>query len=287
MGQQLQPISSSSDSDVHTEHASRFQKATVTPRELDHPASLEITRDRTSPNDLPSVLPGINNKLRGVQEEDDSEGSTEHLAKLIGPDSFSGKEVARSEQERITDLERQLSETLAERDRHIAQAAQLTDQLAQKTVLLDQAEANALEEKKRAGLELRELQAKLGESVMSRDHALEQARSAQKKASCAAEANEQSQRELMEMRAELEASKSELAALRSRLADTENDCAKSKAGAVTYRTQVETNLVNTDEDQVVNRLMERMQAMEAEMAIMASGRWNDKNFEMRECRNEG
>jgi hypothetical protein len=86
------------------------------------------------------------------------------------------------------------------------------------------------------------------------------------------------------MRGELEASKSELAAFRLRLADTENGGAKSKAEADTYRTPTATGLVNADEDRVVHKLMERMQAMEAEMASL---RGNEKSFEMMECRNEG
>jgi len=223
----------------------------------------------------------MNDKPRRVPEEDDdSEGSTRHRGKLVAPDASSGKEVARLEHERIAGLERQLSETLAERDRHIAR---LTDQLAQKSALLEQAEANALEEKKRTGLELRELQANLDESLLSRDQALEQARNALQKASCAAEANEQSQRELTEMRAELEARKSE-STCRLRPADTESDCAKSKAKADTYHNQSATGHVNTDEDPVVRRLMEHVRAMEAEMASL---RWNEKNFETMECRNEG
>jgi septal ring factor EnvC (AmiA/AmiB activator) len=84
----------------------------------------------------------------------------------------------------LIELVRQLSETpvaQTERDQRIAQ---LTDELAQKSHLLEQAaeekkraglelgelqakldqvEANAAEEKKRAGLELRELQARLGQ----------------------------------------------------------------------------------------------------------------------------
>ena len=63
------------------------------------------------------------------------------------------------------------------------------------------------------------------------------------------------------MRAELEASKSELAAFRLRLADMENGCSKSKAKEDAYRTPTA-----MDEDRAVHRLMERMQAMEAEMA---------------------
>jgi chromosome segregation ATPase len=56
------------------------------------------------------------------------------------------------ERERLVELERQLSATLAaqaERDRRLAQ---LSDQLALKSTLLEQAEANAAEATKRAGL---------------------------------------------------------------------------------------------------------------------------------------
>jgi hypothetical protein len=201
-------------------------------------------------NGLLSQPTGVDYKPRCVlQGDNDSESSTGHHPKLVAPDASSEKEVARLEHERIADLERQLSETLVERDRHIAQ---LTDQLAQTSALLERAEANAAEAKENAGLELRELQAKLDESLLSGDHAREQAQSALLRASCAAEANEQSQREL-------EASKSELAAFRLRLADTENGCAESKAEADTYRNQTATALVNTDEDRVVHRLLEGMQ----------------------------
>ena len=187
------------------------------------------------------------------------------------PDAPSGKEISRSEDDRLIELERQLSEVKAERDQHIAQ---LTDDLALlKGALLEQAEANAAKvekSEKRAGLELRKLQAKLDELLLSRDHALEQ-----------------SQRELTEMRAELETSKSEFAAFRLRvdlrLADTECGCSKSKAEADTNHTPTSTGLVNTDEDQVMHRLVERMRAMEAEMASL---RGNEKSFEMMECRNE-
>jgi colicin import membrane protein len=418
-GQPYQPFSSSSG--AHAAHsASPFQKAI--PEELDHPTSQQITREQyASLSSLPSRLSSRPTGARGrprrvPEEDDDGEGSTEHHAKLVAPDAPSGQKSARLEDGRLIDLERQLSETLVaetERDRCIAQ---LTDKLALTSVLLEQVEANlteerkragrelrelqakldesllsrdraleqaeanaaeakkraglelrelqakldesllsrdhaveqaaeeknraglelrelqakldeslqsrdhaveraaeekkcaglelrelqakldeslqsrdhaveqAAEEKKRAGLELRELQAKLDESLQSRNHALEQAQSALQKASCAADANEQSQREPTEMRAELEASKSELAALRLRLADAENGCVESKTEADTYRTQTATGLVNPDEDRVMHRLMERVQAMEAEMASL---RGNEKSFERMECRNEG
>jgi hypothetical protein len=299
--------------------------------DLDHP-SRQITHEHNpSLNGLPSRPTGASRRPRHVPEEDDDAGgSTKHHTKLVAPDIPSGKEIAQLEDERLIELERQLSETLVaktERDQHIAQ---LTDELTLKSALLEQADANAAEERKRAelelhelqvkhdesllsrdhalkqteanaveerdraelelrklqaqldesllshdlaleqakanaveerdraGLELRELQAKLDESLLSCDHALEQAQSALQKASYVAEANQQSQRELTEMRAELEAKMSESAlALRLRLA---GGCAKGKGEADTYRTQTATALVNTDE------LMERMQALEVEMA---------------------
>jgi hypothetical protein len=281
--------------DVHAEHrTSPFQNAT--PGELDHPVSLQITRDGTpGPNDLPSLLPGMNEKPRRVPEEDDDrEGSTEHHAKLVAPDASFKKEVARLEHERIADLERQLSETLAvktERDQH---NAQLTDQLAQKSALLKQAEANAAEAKKHAGLELRELQAKLDELMLSRDEhlrTLEQGQSVlQKATSRAADADERSQpaweheTELAQVRAELEEKKSELKAVRLRLMDAEDGWAKNKAEADTLRAQTAVGLVNTDVDRVMHRLMEHMRAMEAEMSSL---RGNEKSIESMECRNGG
>jgi hypothetical protein len=295
-GQPQQPTFSPSNLDVHAEHrTSPFRNAT--PGELDHPASLQITRDRTpGPDDPPSPLPGMNDRPRRVPEEDeDSEGSTEHHAKLVAPDASFKKEVARLENERIADLERQLSETLAaqsERDRRIVQ---LTDQLAQKSAVLEQAEANAAEAKKHAGLEPRELQAKLDELMLSRDEhlrtPLEQAqRALQKATSRAADADERSQpaweheTELAQVRAELEGRKSELEAVHLRLTDAENRCAKSKAEADTLRAQTAAGLVNTDVDQVMHRLMERMRAMETEMSSL---RGNQKSIESMECRNEG
>ena len=294
--------------------ASPFQKAT--PKEMDHPASQQTTCEQNpSLNGLPSRPTGASGRLRPVpvrlsEEDIDGGGSTEHLAKpVIHPKAFPVEENALLEHGRLVELELQLSEMLVaqtERDRRIAQ---LTDELTLKSALLnqgaeerkraglelrqlqvkhdelllsrDQAEANLAEEKKCTGLELRELQAKLDESLLSRNRALEQSQSALQNA---AEANEQSQRELAEVHAKLEASESELAAFHLRPSDTENNCDKSKAEADTNRNQNATSLVNTDEGRVVHRLMERMQVMEAEIASL---RWNEKNFETMECRNEG
>jgi len=254
-----------------------------------------------------------------LQEDDDSESSTEHRAKPVAPDASPEREVARLEHERIAELERQLSETLAarsERDRHIAQ---LTDQLAQKSALLerakenagleqrelqakldglllsrDKAEADAAKAKERTGLELRELQAQLDELTLSRDEhlrALEQAQSAlQKATSHTADADERSQpawehaAELAEVHAELEGKESELTAVRLRLIDAENRCSKSKADADVLRAQTVAGIINTDVDRVMHRLMERVRAMEAEMLLL---RGNEKSIEDMECRNEG
>jgi vacuolar-type H+-ATPase subunit I/STV1 len=196
------------------------------------------------------------------------------------------------------ELERQLSVLLAaqtERDQLIARQ---TDELALKSALLEQAEANAVETARRAGSDLREYvddqrlmwtslvkqrdaelvdmqaklrntEAKLDELVVSRDQQVGQY-----------------EKELGNVRAKLEANESELEAIRLRLADAEKGWTKGKAGAAsgTLRARTDAGSVNRDEDQVTRRLMERMRAIEAEMV---SKRWNEKSIEDMECRNEG
>jgi chromosome segregation ATPase len=114
----------------------------------------------------------------------------------------------------------------------------------------------------------------------------------------AAEADERSQRaseqieqyvkELAEVRTELDTKKSELEAVRLRLRDTENGWTKSKVQPETLNapTAKSPNNMedNMEEGQITCRLMERMQAMEAEIASL---RWSEKSFERMECRNEG
>ena len=83
-GQTQQPTFSLSDSDVHPEHGnSSLEEAT--PGELDHPDSLQTARERNrGSNDLPSLLPGMNDKPRRVPEDNnDNEGSTKHHRKLV------------------------------------------------------------------------------------------------------------------------------------------------------------------------------------------------------------
>ena len=282
-GQPQQPTFASPGSDFHAEHGtSPFQKAT--PGELD---------------DFPLLLPDMNCKVtdkpRRVPGEDgDRDDSTEHHGKLVAPDASSEKEVARLEHGRIADLERRLSEMLAaqtERDRY---NAQLINQLAQKSALLEQTEAEAAD----AGLELRELQAKLDELMLSRDEllrTLERAQSAlQKATSPAADASERSpcaceqikeyETELAEVRAELKEKKSELEAVRLQLTNAKDDWAKSSTKAEKWHAQNTAGPANANEDGDTVGIMERMKAMEAQIASL---RWSEKSFEMIECRNEG
>ncbi len=202
--------------------------------------------------------------------------------------------VATLEHKRVVELEQQLSEALDAQNKRDRRLAQLTDQLALKSALLDQAEANASEAAKRAGLELRgyvdqllvqtslvkqrdvelvnmqarlrDNQAELDKLLVSRDQRIGQY-----------------EEELANVRAKLEAKKSELEAVRLRLTDAEIGWAKSKAEADTLRplTTAAASPVNMDEDRVMRRLMGCMQAE------MASLRWNEKSIESMECRNEG
>ena len=101
-------------------------------------ASPQITRERNP--SLPSRPADASGRLRHVPGEDNNvESSTKHHAKLVAPDGPSGNETTPSEDERLIELERRLSEMLvakAERDRRIAK---LADDLTQKSALHEQA----------------------------------------------------------------------------------------------------------------------------------------------------
>jgi hypothetical protein len=124
-----------SSSEAHG--ASGLQNAT--PADSSHPATHERN---PGPNDWPSE-----SKPRRVPEDDARESSTEYYAKFTAPHSSSEGEVARLE------LEWQLSVLLAVQAERGHRIAQLTDELALKSALLEQSEANAAEAVKRAGLE--------------------------------------------------------------------------------------------------------------------------------------
>jgi hypothetical protein len=219
------------------------------------------------------------------------------------------KRVPERDDNRVVELERQLSATLAAKTERDERLAQLTEELALKGALLKQAEANAAEATKRAGLEPRELadrplaqtslvgqkdaelvkmQAKLDELVLSRDQALQTATSraavADERSQRASEQNRQYETELAEVRAELKARKSELESVRLRLTDAEIGWAKSKTEADTLRALTTAGQVSADEDRKTRGLLERIRAMEVEMA---SQRWSEKSFEAMETRNEG
>ena len=298
-GQPQQSTFSSSDSNVHTERGtSAFLEATR--GELDHPtslAALQIALERIGGSiDLPLLLPGMDDKPRHVEKDDDNECSTERHAKFVAPDASSEKEVPRSEPERIADLERQLSETLAAQTERDRRNAWLTDELAQKSALLEQAEAKAAEAKKRARPEQREQAealANLNKLLLSRDEALEQAKQAQgalkEATSRAAEANERSRRELAEVHAKLEARESELAAVRLRLTDAEDGWAKSKAKADRLQTGTVASLVDLNEDRFLCEDMEDIRVMGAELTSLKSvkRKRNEKSIEEMERGNEG
>ena len=96
---------------------------------------------------------GVSGRPNRVPEEgDDGEGATEYHAKLATPGTPPGNEIARLEDGHLLELERQLSETLVEKTDRDRCIAQLTEELTLKSALLEQAEANAAEERQRAGL---------------------------------------------------------------------------------------------------------------------------------------
>ena len=260
-----------------------FPSQIVTPENMGRTASPQITRERIpripSPNGLqsPPTGPGEGDKPRYMpQEDDDSASSTEHFATLVAPasDTSSEKEVVLLENERLIELERQLLEMRSAQSERDQLIAQLNDQLVRNCALLEQAEANAAEAMKRAELEKRELQAKLGELLLSRDKALEQVQSALH-TSRTAEVDERSQRELAEVHAKLKASESELAAVRLRLTDAEDGWAKSRAKADTLQTVTASaaSLVDLNEDRAMCEDKEDMGVMGAESTSL---KWNEK-----------
>jgi len=161
----------------------------------------------------------------------------------VAPETPSEISFTQSEQGRIVDLERQLSETISKQSKREKQVALLTSQL---NTLLERAEAAAVAAESKQP-DQRDLQESF---LQSRDQALEEARSALHKASCAAEANEKSQQELTELRTELKTMKSESAAFRSRLANLENDKNRNQAAT------------GPDMDKAINRISERIRALE-------------------------
>ena len=157
----------SSLSEAHS--ASHLQK--TTPAVSGRHASLQITHERNpGPDGRPLELTGVNRKSRRVPDDDVSQGSTEYDGKFAAPHSSSEGKIARLELEGLLPI---LAAAQTERDQSIAQL----------TALLEQAEANAAEAAKRAGLhadrlltlvdqknaELVDMQARFDDLVLSRD----------------------------------------------------------------------------------------------------------------------
>jgi hypothetical protein len=247
----------------------------------------QITQEQnSSSNGLPSQPTGANGKPRGVPEEDDDgEDSAEYHAKFVAPYPSSEGEVARLDRERLVELERRLSATLAAQTERDQRLAQLTDELAVKSALLEQAEANAANAAKatrRVGLEhvdrllaqaeqkdadLVNMQAKLDDVLLSRDQHM----------------RAHKQRIGQYETAELEVRKSELEAVRSRLTDAEMGWVKSRIEADTLRALTVAGRVSPDEDRITRGLVERMRAVEVEVASL---RCSEKSSEAMESRNE-
>jgi hypothetical protein len=181
-------------------------------------------------------------------------------------------------------LERQLSVSLAAQTERDQRIVQLTNELALKNALLEQVEANATEAAKRAGLELREHANRLlmqSSEVKQRGVEL---RDVQARPLSRGQQIEQYEKELASVRVKLETKESELEVVRLKLADAEKGWIKSKAEADALRAQTAAGFTNRDEDQVIRRLLERVRAIEAQMASI---QWNEKAIEEMECRNEG
>jgi hypothetical protein len=211
------------------------------------------------------------------------------------------------ERERLVDPERQLSATLPTQSGRDLRLAQLTDRPTPKSALPEQAEVNAAEATKHAGLELAErllaqveqkdaelvkMQAKLDELLLYRDQNVRSLEQALRIAtSRSADVDERSREqirlyetELAKVRAKLEARESELEAVRLRLKDAEDGWAKSRTETDTLRAMTAAGLVSTDEDRITRELVERIRVMEVEMSSL---RLSEKSSEAMQSRNEG
>ena len=215
-----------------------------------------------------------------VLEDDVSERSTENHTEFAESHSASEGEVTRSE------LERQLSVLLAAQTEWDQRVARLTDELALKSALLDQvldqAEVNAAEEKRRARLELREHEDQLLTLVGQKDAELVDM---QAKLDERDQQVEQYEEELSTVRAKLEEKESELETARLRLTDAEESLTKSKAEADTLRAQTAAGSVNRNEDQDGRGLLERMRTLENQVERASKG-WSVKSIEDMRCNNE-
>jgi hypothetical protein len=70
--------------------------------------------------------------------------------------------------------------------------------------------------------------------------------------------------------------------------DAEIGWTKSKTEADTMRAMTTADLINTDEDGIAHMLIERMRALEAEVASLSrSLRLGEKSLEAKQSRNEG
>ena len=237
-------------------HGSRLQSAN--PAVSGHPATLQITHEETpGPSGRPLELTGVNNKPRRVPKDDVSEGSTEYHTNLAAPHSSSEGEVPRLEfdQQLLAFLAAQMLAAQTERDQRITR---LSNELARNSALLREHEDRLLAQTslvKQKDVELVDMRARLG----------------------------QYEKDLTNVLAKLEANEFELEGVRLRLTNAEKSLTRSKAEAEVLRAQTATGSVDRDEGQVTRSLMERVRAIEAEIA---SKGWSEKSIEEMGCRNE-
>jgi hypothetical protein len=250
-----------------------MQKAS--PAVSGHPTSSLITREKNpGPNGQPLEHAVVRDPEDGVIG-----GSTEYHAKFLAPHS-SSERVARLE------LERQLSVSLSVQTEQGQRIARLAEELTVKSALLEQAEANPAEGKRRAILELvRELEDRLlaqTSLVKQRDAELVDTRSKLRNAEAKLDESllslsQQIVRyaaELANVCAKLEAKESELEAVRLRPTDADDGWTRSKTRAGKLRTVTAASLIDLNEDRDECDPKEDKQVMEAGLA---SPQWNEKN----------
>jgi hypothetical protein len=254
---------------------------TENPEHIKYPArelnAVNPNRKTTQPTWKSSTcLPIQEQPLRPISfssEEDINEGSTKYHAKLAAPHSSSEGEVTRLEHERFMELKRQLLVSLTAQTERDQRIAQLTDELALKSSLLEQAEANAAETTKRVELDLHEhMDRSFTQISMVKQNSPVEIPVKLEDFPLTPSPDQQFGqygKKLANMRAKLEAKESELEAIRLRLTDAEKGWTKSKAEADMLRAQISAGVISTDEDRIIRRLTERMRIMvEAEMVSL-------------------
>jgi hypothetical protein len=187
-------------------------------------SNFENSEDIKDPGPDPNT---VSPSERAISEEMDRaaslqtlEGSTEYHV-MFSAINASEIEVAGLEHEHITELQQLLSKTLAVQTEQDRRLAQLTEELALKSALLEQAETNAAETRRSAELERRE----------NTERLLVQTSLVKQKDAELGRLQAKYETDVAEVRAEPEAKKLKLEVVYSRPMDAENSWTKSRAEA--------------------------------------------------------